>query len=180
MCNRYKFIADIDNKSVKDFVNYAARLVRLYGIFGILGLINLISTFKHEDHIIRLLQILGLLLYCSIIVCCSNMQGKTAADPALRSSVVAAIGCLVTNSVNNLVMFVYILINYYTWTIFFSLLSIVIQVSTWYIFWYFKERIDKENAGGGINESLSPVASAPVVTPMAHAVPVPERAMDKV
>ena len=78
MCNKYKFIADIDNKSVADFMEYGNRLRRVYLIFGIIALINIITTFTKEDHIIRILQVLGILLYAGIITCLQMIQNKQA------------------------------------------------------------------------------------------------------
>ena len=73
MCRKFRFIADIDNKTVKDFVDYLGRVRKLYIIFGILAAVNLLTEFDVADHIYRFMLVAGVVLYFVIsgqfIVC---------------------------------------------------------------------------------------------------------------
>ena len=171
MCRKFKFIADMDNKSIKDYLAYTQRSKKIYMIFGVLALINIVETFSGADHILRWLTILGVLLYACIIATLTLMGNLNEKDSNLKPLVLATIVCLVLNSANNLAEFIYIFMTDYTWTIFFSLLSLILQVTTWYIFIGFSRQVDKE-AAGNFNENFDTDA---VVTPMQRGgVPIAE------
>lgn len=171
MCRKYKFIADIDNKSVADFISYAVRLKKLYFIFGCIALINIISTFKREGLVIRWLQVLGIVLYAGIIANLTWLDTMTPTDTAMRTTVRAVLALLVLNTFNNLASFVYLIATDYSWTLFFSLFSLILQVTTWYIFYHFLVRIDQEATVGTIEEGLNPDPSAPFPEAVAEVIP---------
>lgn len=164
MCNKYRFIKDIDNKKVVDFINYGKRLQKIYLIFGVIAIVNLVSTFKKEDHVIRVLQLLGIVCYAGIISCFMFMDSIKPNDRAMRGTVSACLGLLILNSIGNLTSFLYLCLNYFTWTLLFSLISLFLQLSTWYIFYHFRLQVDKEMADGSLT-SLGPESSGgtPVV-----------------
>jgi hypothetical protein len=178
MCNKYRFIADIENKKVTDYLSYCHRLQKVYLIFGILAVVNLISTFKKEDHVVRLLQLLGIVCYAGIISCFLFMDTIKPNDRAMKGTVSACLGLLSVNSAGNLTSFIYLCVAYFTWTLLYSLLSLFLQLGTFYIFYHFRLQVDKElQQGDGDMSGLQPSSSAPVI-----AVPIarPDFGADKV
>jgi len=162
MCRKYRFIADIDNKKITDFVAYGSRLQRVYLIFGIIAIVNLVSTFKKEDHIIRLLQLLGIVCYAGIVACFLFMDTIKPNDRAMKGAVSSVLGLLVVNSTQCLATFIYMCAKYFTWTLLFSVVELLLQVATLYIFYHFRIAVDKEIESGSLT-GLQPEPSAPVV-----------------
>jgi hypothetical protein len=170
MCKKLRFISDIGNKQIKDFQDYGLRLRRLYIIFGIIGIIDVFTTYaKHDSvEVQSALQIAGLVLYLGIIYLLSQLSDKTVHDTSLRSTVVHLIVLLMANTAVSLTVFIYLLLYYYSWTVFFSLFSLVLQVAGIYIFFYFKSKIDEEMDAasghyvGSENDNIPIVQAFPV------------------
>ena len=171
MCRKFRFILDIEQKKVCDYVAYAARLRRVYMIFGVIAIINIVSTFKDEDHVIRLLQIFGIILYGNIALVLSVMQNVQHTDMVLRRLIVATNLLLVLNTMSNATQLIYLLAYYYSWTLLFNIFSIILHLGSLYIFYRFKIQFDVEKDSSQASELASVGVAAPVATPMIHAVP---------
>lgn len=173
MCRNYKFIIGIENKSVADFISYALRLKRLYCVFGAFAFINVMSTYMYEGNVILGLQIVGIVLYLLLIMLLTWLDSCKSTDTAVRKLVQWILALLVLNTANNFFSFLYLISTEYSWTLFFSLFSLFLQVTTWYIFYHFLVQIDKEASGCTLNEGLSPEPSAPTdVDAIPRAYPV--------
>lgn len=158
----------MENKVIQDYLAYARKSRKIYMIFGIIALVNIAETFSGADHVLRWLTILGIFFYAIIIATLTAMSSVTKTDPKLKKLVIATIVTLILNTANNIAEFVYIVLTDYTWTIFFSLFSLLLQVVTWYIFIGFWRQIDKEAAEAEVQHS----GGNPVVTPMQREIPV--------
>ena len=121
-------------------------------------------NFKKEEHILRALALVGVVLYILIFLTITRMIADT--NPQ-KSFVYICIVLLILNSINYAAETIYSVIIAPNYFAIFAIFSFMLQASTMYIFIKFLEAIDKENllnaqGGNQIEESVYPVnASAP-------------------
>ena len=156
---------------MKDFVNYTSRVRKIYLIFGIIALAEVLLKYKKEDHILRALALFGAVLYILIFITISRL---VADERPQKVFVYICLALVVLNSINYAAETIYTVIVAPNLYAIFAIFSVMLQVSTMYIFIKFLQAIDKENllnAQGG-NQFESPTYPVTASAPPAPATAV--------
>lgn len=132
MCRKFKFIQDIDNKTVADFTAYCMRLRKLYCIFTVISAFNLWGLYysSHEDMFI--ISVVGFFFY---VVVAGFYFCIT--DPPKVQAIFGTLIAVICLWLDEIFTAAYQLVVYPSWFIAFSLISISLQVCSAYILYRF-------------------------------------------
>lgn len=157
MCRKFKFIQDIDNKTVEDFTAYCMRLRRIYVIFSAVQAFTLWDGYSSMPQDLFIIATVGLFLY----VICAGMYFAMTDPPKLQIVLGAliAVSCLWLQEVFSSVYQVVVYPSYY---IFISLIGITLQCCSIFILYRFWLLLRK---GGDANRATATVVADDVENP---------------